>query len=164
MQTLGTGWLTLMAHNVQEVYDMNIIALKWAEKVQLPCLVVYDGFFTSHGTRRINIFKDWDDVKGWVGPKPPRPTVLDMHDPVAFDTERSHVHPLQLLPGHRLDRISPDLRDLHRHLQSRVGTRASNDRHFCYGRAVANGRAGRCEILAPQRVGSYVRPAATRAD
>ena len=42
--------------------------------------------------------------------------VLDMHDSVAVDAQRPHASPLQLLAGHRLDRISPDLRDLHRHL------------------------------------------------
>ncbi|MEP0765617.1 MAG: pyruvate synthase [Fimbriimonadia bacterium] len=84
LHTLGTGWLILLANNVQEVYDMNIIALKWAERVSLPAMVVYDGFFTSHGTRRIEIFANRDDVKAWVGPKPPRPSILDIHNPKTF--------------------------------------------------------------------------------
>jgi len=42
--------------------------------------------------------------------------VLHMHDPVTFDAERAHAHPLQLFSSHRFDRISPDLVDLHRHL------------------------------------------------
>jgi hypothetical protein len=44
--------------------------------------------------------------------------VLDVHDAVAFDAERPEADPLQLLTGHRLDRVSPDLRDLHRRLRS----------------------------------------------
>jgi pyruvate ferredoxin oxidoreductase alpha subunit len=84
LQMLGTGWLILLCKNVQEVYDMNIIALKWAEKVNLPCAVVYDGFFTSHGTRRIEVFEDAEDVRAWIGPKPERPILLDMADPKTF--------------------------------------------------------------------------------
>src|SRR4030095_4024234 len=45
------------------------------------------------------------------------PGVLDVYDPVAFDAERPEVHPVQLLTGPRLDRVSPDFRDLHRHLR-----------------------------------------------
>lgn len=52
------------------------------------------------------------------------PNVLDMNDPVPFNSERPHTHPFQPLPGHRFDRISPDIRDLHRCLILRVGTRA----------------------------------------
>src|SRR2546426_7584714 len=39
--------------------------------------------------------------------------VLDGQDPVSFDAERPETCQLQLLTGHRLDRVSPDLRDLH---------------------------------------------------
>ncbi len=84
LQTLGTGWLTLIARNVQEVYDMNLIALKWAERVNLPCFVVYDGFFTSHGTRRIEIFSDKATVQNWIGPQPERATLLDIKHPKTF--------------------------------------------------------------------------------
>jgi hypothetical protein len=48
--------------------------------------------------------------------------VLDMHDPITFDTERPDACPFQFLSSHRLDRISPDFRDLHRHLSFRAGT------------------------------------------
>lgn len=84
MQTLGTGWLTLFARNVQEVYDMNLVALKWAERANLPVFVVYDGFFTSHGTRRIRVFEDKKAVQDWIGPRPERATLLDVHNPKTF--------------------------------------------------------------------------------
>ncbi len=34
--TLGWGWLIFLAPNVQAVYDMNFIALRCAEAVNLP--------------------------------------------------------------------------------------------------------------------------------
>jgi len=38
---------------------------------------------------------------------------LDVHHPIAFDAERAQDRPVQLLSGHGLDRIAPDLRDVH---------------------------------------------------
>ncbi|MGB7623559.1 MAG: pyruvate synthase, partial [Terriglobia bacterium] len=42
MATLGWGWLTFCAPTVQAVYDLNIIAIKVAEAVNLPAIVAYD--------------------------------------------------------------------------------------------------------------------------
>ena len=81
---LGWGWMILMAPSVQAAYDMNIIAPRLAEAVNLPCLVVYDGFHTSHGVRKIDIFDSRDDVQDFVGEKPERPSFLDMDDPRTF--------------------------------------------------------------------------------
>lgn len=82
--TLGYGWLTFMAPNVQAVYDMNIIAIKVAEAVGLPAIVAYDGFHTSHANRRIEIFENAGDVSAFVGDKPARRNVLDLENPTTF--------------------------------------------------------------------------------
>jgi pyruvate ferredoxin oxidoreductase alpha subunit len=82
--TLGWGWLTLMAPTVQSVYDMNIIGIKLAEAVNLPVIVCYDGFLTSHGIRRIMTFADKADVFKFVGPKPEIPNLLDLDNPKTF--------------------------------------------------------------------------------
>lgn len=84
MLALGLGWPILLAKTVQEVYDINIIAIKLAEKVQLPVIVCYDGFLTSHGNRRISIFSDVEEVKSFVGPVPKRATIFDFDDPKSF--------------------------------------------------------------------------------
>ncbi len=84
MSILGMGWLILLAKSVQEVYDMNIVALKWAEQVQLPCVVAYDGFHTSHGARRFQIFADNRIVRDFIGPKPPRDLYIDFDHPKTF--------------------------------------------------------------------------------
>ena len=61
---LNTGWVILLARDPQAVYDMNFAAVKIGEhpRVRLPVLVAYDGFFTSHQKRRIQIFEDPEAV------------------------------------------------------------------------------------------------------
>jgi pyruvate ferredoxin oxidoreductase alpha subunit len=68
--TLGWGWLIFLAPTVQAAYDLNIIAIKTAEAVNLPAIVAYDGFHTSHANRRILVFADREDVRKFVGPPP----------------------------------------------------------------------------------------------
>jgi pyruvate ferredoxin oxidoreductase alpha subunit len=83
--TLGWGWITLCAPTVQAVYDLNIIALKVAEAVNLPALVAYDGFHTSHANRRIKVFTDRQALREFVGPEPPRRlSLLDVKHPHTF--------------------------------------------------------------------------------
>lgn len=72
---LGYGWLIFLAPTVQAAYDMNIIAIKVAEAVNLPAIVAYDGFHTSHATRRIKVFESAGDVRAFVGPLPFRATL-----------------------------------------------------------------------------------------
>lgn len=73
--TLGWGWMIFMAPNVQAAYDMNVIAIKVAEAVNLPAIVAYDGFHTSHANRRIEVFADREDVRRFVGPPPFKATL-----------------------------------------------------------------------------------------
>ncbi|HKQ47221.1 MAG TPA: thiamine pyrophosphate-dependent enzyme [Phycisphaerae bacterium] len=73
--TLGWGWLTFLAPTVQAAYDMNIIAIRVAEAVNLPAIVAYDGFHTSHANRRIHVFADAEDVRRFVGPLPFKKTL-----------------------------------------------------------------------------------------
>ncbi|MFB3922065.1 MAG: thiamine pyrophosphate-dependent enzyme [Terriglobia bacterium] len=83
--TLGWGWITFCAPTVQAVYDLNIIALKIAEAVSLPALIAYDGFHTSHANRRIQVFKDRQTVRDFVGAEPPRRlSILDVEHPHTF--------------------------------------------------------------------------------
>ncbi len=84
MACLGVGWPILTAKTVQEAYDLNIIALKLAEAVDLPVIVAYDGFHTSHGIRRVQIFEDPQDVRNWLGPKKPKFSFLDVHNPKTY--------------------------------------------------------------------------------
>ena len=84
MYTLNTGWLILFANTPQEVYDFNICALKWAEKVKLPVIVAFDGFFTSHQKRNSQVFVDDKVVKEFVGEYEATYSALDMENPVSI--------------------------------------------------------------------------------
>lgn len=68
--TLGWGWIILLAPTVQACYDLNMIAIKIAEAVNLPAIVAYDGFHTSHANRRIRVFAEQQTVRDFVGPPP----------------------------------------------------------------------------------------------
>ncbi len=68
MYTLNTGWIILFADSPQEVYDCNICALKIAEKLRLPVIVAFDGFFTSHQKRNCYVFSEDETVKKFIGP------------------------------------------------------------------------------------------------
>ncbi len=81
---LNTGWLILLARDPQAVYDLNICALRAAERadVRLPAIVAYDGFFTSHQKRRVHTFEDATIVRDFLGPFQESIRVLDPRHPV----------------------------------------------------------------------------------
>ena len=83
---LNTGWLIFLARDPQAVYDLNVIALRVAEhpEVQLPAIVAFDGFFTSHQKRRVDYFADPQAVRDFLGPVPERVTALDPRHPVTI--------------------------------------------------------------------------------
>lgn len=82
MYLLNSGWPILFATTVQQVYDFNIIALKLAEKVRLPVVVAYDGFFTSHQKSRCYRFERDEDVRSYIGHKVEEYPFLDLEHPI----------------------------------------------------------------------------------
>ncbi|MCD6463995.1 pyruvate ferredoxin oxidoreductase [Candidatus Woesearchaeota archaeon] len=48
MLVRDSGWIQVFVENPQEVYDYNLIALKIAENMKIPAMVIQDGFITSH--------------------------------------------------------------------------------------------------------------------
>src|SRR5512145_2667625 len=86
MLAMNTGWIILMASDVQAVYDMNLIAPKIGEDmaVRLPVMVAFDGFFTSHQKRRVEIFSDPQVVRDFLGPFVPTVTSVDPRLPVTI--------------------------------------------------------------------------------
>ncbi len=83
---LNAGWIILLARDPQAVYDLNFAAVKIGEHpdVRLPVLVAYDGFFTSHQKRRIDVFDDADAVREFLGQPEAPYTALDPTRPVTF--------------------------------------------------------------------------------
>jgi pyruvate ferredoxin oxidoreductase alpha subunit len=84
--TLNTGWLILLARDPQAAYDLNLAAVKISEHpdVRLPIIVCYDGFFTSHQKRRIQVFKKKETIEAFVGEPNTPITALDPKNPVTF--------------------------------------------------------------------------------
>jgi pyruvate ferredoxin oxidoreductase alpha subunit len=84
---LNTGWIILLARHAQAAYDMNFVAVRIGEHpdVRLPVVVSYDGFFTSHQKRRVEVFVPGDPaLKRYLGePKPPY-HALDPSQPITF--------------------------------------------------------------------------------
>lgn len=84
MYTLNTGWIILFAKDPQRVYDYNICALKIAEKVKLPIIVAFDGFFTSHQKRRTQLIANDKDVRDFIGELKSEYHALDKERPVSI--------------------------------------------------------------------------------
>lgn len=84
MYTLNTGWLILFANTPQEVYDFNICALKLAERVKLPVIVGFDGFFTSHQKRNCQVFSEDETVQKFIGKYDADYSALDLEHPVSI--------------------------------------------------------------------------------
>lgn len=83
---IHTGWIVLLARSPQEVYDMNIMAVKIGEHpdIRLPVIVAYDGFFTSHQKHNVQYFTDDQVVRDFIGTVPERVTALDPRNPVTI--------------------------------------------------------------------------------
>ena len=86
MLAMNTGWVILMAADAQAVYDMNVMAPKIGEdmSVRLPVMVAFDGFFTSHQKRRVEIFAEDATVQEFLGPFVATVTSLDPKKPVTI--------------------------------------------------------------------------------
>ena len=85
--TLNTGWIILMARDPQAVYDMNLMAVRIGEHldVRLPVIVASDGFFTSHQKRRVQVFTDRDALQErFLTRVEPPYHALDPRNPVTF--------------------------------------------------------------------------------
>jgi pyruvate ferredoxin oxidoreductase alpha subunit len=83
---LNTGWIILLARDPQAVYDLNFAAVRIGEHpdVRLPVMVAYDGFFTSHQRRRLEVFDDMAAVQAFVGHPEAPLTALDPTRPMTF--------------------------------------------------------------------------------
>ena len=84
MYLLNAGWPILFASTVQQVYDFNIIALKLAERVKLPVVVAFDGFFTSHLKGRCYRFEEDEVVRNYIGEKQEEYPFLDLEHPITI--------------------------------------------------------------------------------
>lgn len=84
MAARDCGWLMLFSENVQEAYDMSIVAPKIAENVdvQLPCMVNLDGFVLTHAIERMTTL-DTQVIRDFVGEHRSLYPLLDVKHPVS---------------------------------------------------------------------------------
>lgn len=83
---LNCGWIILCAKDSQAVYDMNMIAVKIGElmDVRLPVIVASDGFFTSHQKRKVKYFSDSKEIQEYLGEFKPVYHALDPENPITI--------------------------------------------------------------------------------
>jgi pyruvate ferredoxin oxidoreductase alpha subunit len=83
MGARDAGWVQLYAENPQETYDNALQALRISEHpdVLLPVMYMHDGFITSHGLERVQVYDD-DDVQEFVGGYRSAKPLLDWRNPV----------------------------------------------------------------------------------
>ncbi|MEZ7821341.1 MAG: pyruvate ferredoxin oxidoreductase [Patescibacteria group bacterium] len=73
------GWIHIFSETAQEAYENTLLAIRLAEKVSLPVMVLQDGFITSHSVERVDILDD-DSVKKFVGEYKPKSPLLDTNN------------------------------------------------------------------------------------
>ncbi|MCP4542027.1 MAG: pyruvate ferredoxin oxidoreductase [Chloroflexi bacterium] len=80
-----SGWIILFSESGQEAYDNMIQAVRIGEHpdVLLPVAVCQDGFITSHGMERVEIFED-ADVKAFAGDYNAQWSLLDIENPKTY--------------------------------------------------------------------------------
>jgi pyruvate ferredoxin oxidoreductase alpha subunit len=85
MGARDAGWIHLFSENAQEAYENTLQAVRIAEhpNVRLPVMVMQDGFITSHGMERVEIYDD-ADVKAFIGEYVPTYPLLDVDNPVTY--------------------------------------------------------------------------------
>jgi len=77
-----TGWMQFYCWSNQEILDSVICSFKIAEKLNIPCMVCYDGFFISHTNEAVEL-PDQKTVDSFL---PPRKAeyILDVDNPLTF--------------------------------------------------------------------------------
>jgi pyruvate ferredoxin oxidoreductase alpha subunit len=85
MGARDAGWVHIFAENPQETYDNALQALRIAEHpdVLLPVMFMHDGFITSHGLERVEIYDD-AEVKDFIGEYTGAYPLLDWRNPVTY--------------------------------------------------------------------------------
>jgi len=85
MGARDAGWIQLYSENPQEAYDNAIQAVRIAERLSLPVMVMQDGFITGHGVERVEVLDD-GAVKGFIGEYKPAHSLLDVDNPATYGT------------------------------------------------------------------------------
>ena len=104
MGVRDAGWMQIYSENAQEVYDNNFLALKLAERVMLPVMVMQDGFITSHSMENVELVAD-EKIQDFIGEYQPENPLLNVDKPVTvgalqltdyyFETKRQQIEAMK---------------------------------------------------------------------
>ncbi len=85
MGARDAGWIQIYCETNQEAYDSMLMAHRIAEHkdVQLPIMICYDGFITSHSIENIELLED-EFAKKFVGTYCPEHYLLNEKEPIAM--------------------------------------------------------------------------------
>ncbi|MGC8647818.1 MAG: pyruvate ferredoxin oxidoreductase [Candidatus Micrarchaeia archaeon] len=78
-------WIQMMAENVQEAYDLTILAFRISEErgIEMPVMIGFDGFILTHTMERLEVLDD-SDVDSFI---PKRSfSMLDFDNPRGIGT------------------------------------------------------------------------------
>lgn len=81
MGSRDSGWIQFYCENANEVYHTTIMAVKIAEKANLPCMVCMDGFIITHGMEVVETLPT-EEVKEFLGERKPLYNLLDVKNPI----------------------------------------------------------------------------------
>jgi len=84
MNARDTGWIHLFANNVQQAYDLTLIAFRLSEDldVLLPTSINLDGFILTHSVEPVEVLPD-EDVRNFLGENR-YPYEIDFNKPLAY--------------------------------------------------------------------------------
>jgi pyruvate ferredoxin oxidoreductase alpha subunit len=83
MGARDAGWIQIYSENPQEAYDNVIQAVRIAERLLVPVMVMQDGFITGHGVERVEVLDD-GAVKALIGQYKPAHSLLDVDNPATY--------------------------------------------------------------------------------
>jgi len=77
------GWVQIYSESAQEAYENTLLAVRLAEAVLLPVMVMQDGFVTSHGVENVKVYTD-EKVRKFLGEYKSKMGLLVPGKPVAY--------------------------------------------------------------------------------
>ena len=83
MTVRDLGWMQFYCQNVQEVFDMILMAVKIAEdeRVLTPAMVCLDGFFLSHSMQKLEV-PSQEEIDDFIGDFVSHNMYLNTEDPM----------------------------------------------------------------------------------
>lgn len=80
MMARDSGWVQIFSENAQEAYDYILMAMRLAEDVSLPVMVMQDGFTITHSAEGVGLLDD-EQAKRFVGEYHATHPLLDVTRP-----------------------------------------------------------------------------------